>query len=89
MSRRALLDWVSSVQTLCSQTQAWQVAVSYKAVRGQGSDRGFETRVARREMNLLRREFSQFIQLRLSYGRWKLKRQVAKSDLGLEEKKAS
>lgn len=65
------------------------MAVSYKAVRGQGGDRGFETRVARREMNLLRREFSQFIQLRLSYGRWKLKRQVAKSDLGLEEKKAS
>lgn len=89
MSRRALLDWVSSAQTLCSQTQAWQVAVSYKAARGQGGDRGFETRVARREMNLLRREFSQFIQLRLSYGRWKLKRQVAKSDLGLEEKKAS
>lgn len=45
--------------------------------------------MTRRELNLLRWEFSQFIQLRLSYGKWKLKRQVANSDVGLEEKKAS
>ena len=72
--------------TLCSQTQAWKVAVSCKAVRGQGGDRGFKTRVTRRELRLLRWKFSQFAQLRLSYGRWELKRQVAKSGVGLEEK---
>lgn len=88
-SRRAQLGWVSSVLPLCSQTQSWQVTVSYKARRGQGDDRGFETSVTRRELNLFRWEFRHFIQPRLSYGRWKLKRQAANSDVGLEEKKAS
>lgn len=36
-------------------------------------------------MSLQRWEFGQFTQLRLSNGRWELKKQVAKLDAGLEE----